>query len=111
MSLDATNLKILATSGTEKQKKYAKRIQPIRKNGYLLLTTLLITNSLMNEALPIVVDGVTGGGIYAILVSTVLVLIFGEILPQSVCAKYGLEIGYFFAWCVWLYCLEMLMRG
>lgn len=52
MSLDATNLHILTMSGDERQKKYASRIQPIRKNGHLLLVTLLISNTLVNETLP-----------------------------------------------------------
>lgn len=37
MSLDETQLRVLAVSGTEKQRKYALKIQPIRKNGHLLL--------------------------------------------------------------------------
>lgn len=44
MSLDETQLHVLATTGSEKQKAYAKKIIPIRKDGHLLLTTLLIAN-------------------------------------------------------------------
>jgi metal transporter CNNM len=52
MSLNATNLHILANGGTPQQRKWAARIQPIRANGHLLLVTLLLTNTLINEALP-----------------------------------------------------------
>ena len=34
----------------------------------------------------------------AILVSITAILIFGEIIPQSICARHGLAIGAFLAW-------------
>jgi hypothetical protein len=34
MSLDMTQLSILATSGTEKQKAAALKVMPVRKNGH-----------------------------------------------------------------------------
>jgi metal transporter CNNM len=98
MSLDETNLTILINSGTPEQRKYASLILPIRKNGHLLLVTLLLTNTLINESLPIFLDSVFGGGYIAILVSTGLILVFGEVIPQSICARHGLRIGAFFAW-------------
>ncbi|RKP37167.1 hypothetical protein BJ085DRAFT_2481, partial [Dimargaris cristalligena] len=98
MSLDETNLHILSISGDERQKKYAARIQPIRKNGHWLLVTLLLINTLINESLPIIMDSIFGGGVTAVLVSTALILIFGEVIPQAVCARHGLVIGAFFAW-------------
>ncbi|KAJ1928196.1 hypothetical protein IWQ60_002274 [Tieghemiomyces parasiticus] len=98
MSLDETNLHILSVSGDERQRKYAARIKPIRKNGHWLLVTLLLVNTLINESLPIIMDSIFGGGVTAVLVSTALILIFGEVIPQSVCARHGLMIGAFFAW-------------
>ncbi|KAJ2161534.1 hypothetical protein GGF46_001389 [Coemansia sp. RSA 552] len=98
MSLDETNLHILATSGTETQREYARRIQPIRKNGHWLLVTLLLANTIINETLPILMDSVLGGGVMAVLVSTASIVLFGEIIPQSLCARYGLAIGAFFAY-------------
>ncbi|KAJ1984199.1 hypothetical protein H4R34_000805 [Dimargaris verticillata] len=98
MSLDETNLHILSISGDERQRKYAARIQPIRKNGHWLLVTLLLTNTLINETLPIIMDSIFGGGVTAVLASTALILVFGEVIPQSVCARHGLVIGAFFAW-------------
>ncbi|RIA85012.1 hypothetical protein C1645_858325 [Glomus cerebriforme] len=74
-------------------------LKPIRKNGHLLLVTLLLSNVIVNETLPIVMDDVLGGGgVTAILASTALIVVFGEIIPQSVCSRYGLAIGAFFAW-------------
>src|SRR5687768_3661941 len=53
MSLDSTNISILKLSGTPRERLYAERIEPIRKNGHLLLVTLLLVNTVVNETLPI----------------------------------------------------------
>ena len=58
---------------------------------------LLLGNVIVNESLPIFLDSVLGGGIAAVIVSTSAIVIFGEIVPQSVCARYGLAIGAFFS--------------
>ncbi|KAJ1728723.1 hypothetical protein LPJ61_003880 [Coemansia biformis] len=98
MSLEETNLRILATSGTATQREYARRILPIRRNGHWLLVTLLLGNTIVNETLPIVMDSVLGGsGVTAVVISTAAIVLFGEIIPQSLCARYGLAIGAFFA--------------
>ena len=49
------------------------------------------------ETLPIVLDRSLGGGWQAVLGSTVLIVIFGEIVPQSVCVRFGTPIGAFMA--------------
>ncbi|XP_021717184.1 DUF21 domain-containing protein At2g14520-like isoform X2 [Chenopodium quinoa] len=67
-------------------------ILPVVKNQHLLLCTLLICNAASMEALPIFLDSlVTAWG--AILISVTLILLFGEIIPQSVCSRHGLAIG------------------
>jgi hypothetical protein len=53
-------------------------------------TTLLLANMIVNESLPVISDQVLGGGVQAVVVSTVLIVIFAEIIPQSVCSRYGL---------------------
>ncbi|KAJ3049696.1 hypothetical protein HK097_009332 [Rhizophlyctis rosea] len=98
MSLDPTDLRILKTAGSEKEKKAAEKIEPIRKLGHQLLVTFLVINAIINETLPILLDDVLGGGVLAILIATILVLVFGEIIPQAVCSRYGLQIGAFFVW-------------
>ncbi|KAJ3050188.1 hypothetical protein HK097_008838 [Rhizophlyctis rosea] len=93
MSLDSTNLLILKQSGTPKEKEYAEKIEPIRRHGHWVLSTLLLGNVVVNETLPIVFHGVVGGGVAAVVVSTFLVVLFGEIIPNAICARHGLAIG------------------
>ena len=57
-----------------KQKEYAKKIEPIRKNGHLLLVTLLLANMIVNETLPVISSPVLGGGVQSVVVSTVLIV-------------------------------------
>lgn len=49
MSLDETQLHVLLTTGDDVQRARAKKIIPIREDGHLLLTTLLIANMITNE--------------------------------------------------------------
>ncbi|THH14931.1 hypothetical protein EW146_g5473 [Bondarzewia mesenterica] len=93
MSLDETQLQVLSISGTPLQRKYANKIMPIRKNGHLLLVTLLLANMITNETLPVISDPILGGGVQSVVVSTILIVIFAEIIPQSVCTRHGLLIG------------------
>lgn len=39
---------------------------------------------IVNESLPIFLDDVLGGGLSAVIVSTTMIVIFGEIIPQAV---------------------------
>lgn len=92
MSMSLVDLEVLAKSGTPKDRKYAEKILPVVRNQHLLLCTLLICNAAAMEALPIFLDSlITAWG--AILISVTLILLFGEIIPQSVCSRYGLAIG------------------
>lgn len=94
LSLDSNQLEVLQVAGREKDKKYAKRIVPLVKRHHLLLVTLLLANACSVEAMPIFMDKITNP-IVAILVSVTAVLIFGEIIPQALCSRYGLAIGYY----------------
>ncbi|BGO91829.1 hypothetical protein NBRC10512v2_004103 [Rhodotorula toruloides] len=98
MSLDTTQLNVLAKTGTDKQQKAARKVLPLRANGHLLLVTLLVANMIFNETLPIVAEEPLGGGLQATIVSIVLVIIFAEIVPQSVCSRFGLQIGAAMVW-------------
>ncbi|GAV47192.1 hypothetical protein ZYGR_0H00320 [Zygosaccharomyces rouxii] len=97
MGQDEVYLKVISTSGSPKERKLATKVLSLISRGkHWLLVTLLLSNVITNETLPIVLDRCLGGGWQAVVSSTVLIVIFGEIIPQSVCVKYGLEIGAFF---------------
>eukprot|EP00262_Sarcandra_glabra_P015229 TRINITY_DN4640_c0_g3_i5.p1 TRINITY_DN4640_c0_g3~~TRINITY_DN4640_c0_g3_i5.p1 ORF type:complete len:426 (+),score=73.87 TRINITY_DN4640_c0_g3_i5:312-1589(+) len=92
MSMSLVDLEVLAKSGTPEDRKHAAKILPVVKKQHLLLCTLLICNAAAMETLPIFLDSlVTAWG--AILISVTLILLFGEIIPQSICSRYGLAIG------------------
>lgn len=94
MGQDLINLQVLAESGEGKERKHAKKVLKLLKRGkHWVLVTLLLSNVLTNETLPIVMDSILPGGIYAIAISTVSIVIFGEIIPQALCVRYGLAIG------------------
>ena len=78
--------------------KRAMKVHPIRKRGNLLLCTLLVGNVAVNSAAAIFL-GEIASGIVAGVISTVLIVIFGEILPQAFFSRHALTLG---AKTVWL---------
>ncbi|CAD6907370.1 unnamed protein product [Tilletia controversa] len=106
MGLDPINLQVLSTSGSAKEQKNAlKVLRLLEKGRHWVLVVLLLGNVIVNETLPVFLSDF-GGGIAAVLSSTVLIVIFGEIVPQSICARHGLAIG---AFCAPLVHLTMIL--
>uniref|UniRef100_A0A8D3BR67 Metal transporter n=1 Tax=Scophthalmus maximus TaxID=52904 RepID=A0A8D3BR67_SCOMX len=93
MALDPMELRIVQSCGTDKEKKYARKIEPIRRKGNYLLCSLLLGNVLVNTTLTILLDDLTNSGIGAVVASTVGIVIFGEIVPQALCSRHGLAVG------------------
>ncbi|CAK9009716.1 unnamed protein product [Durusdinium trenchii] len=61
----------------------ASRILPLVKDHHLLLVTLLLFNTVANEALPVFLDELVPSWV-ALLLSVSVVLVCGEILPSAV---------------------------
>lgn len=114
MGLDELHLRVLSTSSeNEKERKDAARVLKLLNKGrHWVLVVLLLGNVIVNESLPIFLDGAIGGGVAAIVISTTMIVIFGEIIPQAVSVRHGLSIGarcvpvvltlmYFFAPIAW----------
>ncbi|EPS41119.1 hypothetical protein H072_4987 [Dactylellina haptotyla CBS 200.50] len=98
MGQDEIYLQVIAQSGEDKEQKHARQVlRLLRRGKHWVLVTLLLGNVITNETLPIVLDRSLGGGWPAVLSSTVLIVIFGEIIPQSICVRYGLSIGAYLA--------------
>mmetsp|Transcript_7419 Transcript_7419/g.21935 ORF Transcript_7419/g.21935 Transcript_7419/m.21935 type:complete len:754 (-) Transcript_7419:297-2558(-) len=92
LSLDMNGLKILEEGGDADEREHARLIIPIREKGNLLLCTLLLGNTIVNAATSIIVADVTSG-VAGLIISTGLIVLFGEIVPQSICTRHGLRIG------------------
>ncbi|CBY24153.1 unnamed protein product [Oikopleura dioica] len=93
MALDPQQLKILTTSGTPDEIKFSKSVLPVRIHGNFLLCTLLLGNVLVNNTLTILLDDLTSGTV-AIIGATAGIVVFGEIIPQAICSRHGLAVGY-----------------
>jgi len=94
-SLNKDDLKRKAELGDKR----AIRIYQIRKKSNLLLCTLLIGNVLVNTILSVYLGTMTTS-IFAVIIATVLIVIFGEILPQATFSRYALFVGYRLAWLI-----------
>lgn len=101
LSLDVTELEILRKCGTEKERRYAGTIIPMRKHSNLLLCSLVLGNVIVNAGLQVLLDTAFPGAI-GFISTTICITIFGEILPQAVCARHGLAIGAKTIWITWL---------
>lgn len=95
MSLNAHELRRKALLGDVA----ARKVYRVRKDGNLLLVTLLLGNVAVNAALSIFLGSLTAG-IVAGLIATGLIVIFGEIIPQAIFARHGLVLGARLVWLV-----------
>ena len=77
----------------------AIKVYKIRKDGNLLLCTLLIGNVAVNSTLSIFLGSITSG-VMAGIVATSLIVVFGEIVPQATFSRYALIIGSKLSWLV-----------
>lgn len=82
--------------------KRALKVYPVRKNGNLLLCTLLLGNVAVNSATAIFLGNIATG-VVAGVVSTGLIVVFGEIIPQAVFSRFALTLGSKTVWLVKLF--------
>ena len=125
MTLDVLQLRIILRSSIDEDEKlYAQTVLPIVEERHLLLVTLLLLNALAYETLPIFLDALVPSWM-AILLSTTLVMFFGEILPSGIfMGPHQLYLGYklapltrFFLWVMYPFAkplaltLDYLVQG
>lgn len=97
MSLDLADLRRKRKLGNT----YAKRLYPMRKNAHLTLAAILLTNVAAASITPLVIDSRLNG-ILAVVMSTLLLTVFSEIMPQALFAQNALK---------WCGRLSWLIRG
>ncbi len=119
--MDLVNLEVLQSAGEPRTQRHAAKVHKLLHRGrHWVLVTLLLANVVVNESLPIFLDSIAGGGVAAVVLSTAAIVVFGEVsslqnqhhspagvltlrcwlqvIPQSLCARWGLAIG---ARCSW----------
>jgi len=70
----------------------ARSVYEIRKQGYLLLCSLLLGNVASYTVMAIYLGSLTSG-LAASIIATALIFVFGEILPQALFPRYAIQIG------------------
>lgn len=96
MGMDTTTLEIIASAGPFPDNTYAGNILPLRRLGHQLLVTLLLGNMLTLVLTSQFIAAVLNtSAVVKFVTSTLLILIFGEIIPMSICSngKYALYLG------------------
>jgi metal transporter CNNM len=84
LALDPLMLLIKERAAISKDERMAaKRLLPIVQQHHRLLVTLLLMNSIANEALPIFLEKLIPPAA-AVIVSVTMVLFFGEIIPSAI---------------------------
>jgi metal transporter CNNM len=78
MALDPADLRRKAKLGN----KHAKRVLPLRRNTHLTLASILLTNVAVVSATSLVLDQYFVGWLAGVL-ATLLIVVFGEVIPQA----------------------------
>jgi metal transporter CNNM len=86
MALDPADLRRKAKLGDRR----AKRMLPLRRRTHLTLASILLTNVAAVSATSLVLDERFNGWIAGIL-STLLIVVFGEVMPQAVFSNDALK--------------------
>lgn len=94
MALSPKELLILTNAGTIKEQKYAKKILPVRQSGNYLLCSILLTATLCNSIATVNIDNFVSDAV-AVAITTIIIVILCEILPQAICTYFPLLIGYY----------------
>ena len=92
MSLDVSDLERKARHGN----KAARRVLPLRRNSHLSLASILLGNVAVISATSLVLEH-HFSGLIAGITSTLLIVVFGEILPQALFVKHALKVTARFA--------------
>ncbi len=85
MSLELGDLKRKATLGNI----YARRVLPLRRNSHLTLAAILLSNVATISATSLVLNA-HFYGLIAGVASTLLIVLFGEIMPQALFSRQAL---------------------
>ncbi|XP_059819225.1 metal transporter CNNM3 isoform X1 [Hypanus sabinus] len=104
--LDPLELHIIRHYGSEREKKSAKSLEPIRKRGNLVLSSLVLGSVLANSALGVLFYRAFDAILPAVFVCAALMFLLCEILPYTICSRYGFAIA---SRTTWLTCFFIII--
>uniref|UniRef100_A0A3P9HHP3 Metal transporter n=1 Tax=Oryzias latipes TaxID=8090 RepID=A0A3P9HHP3_ORYLA len=93
LALDPVELRVLQNSGTEKEQKYARKIESVRKHGNYILCTVVLGNVLTNTCFVVWMCQILGMTALSTTSCTLGIFFIGEILPHSVASRHSLAIA------------------
>jgi metal transporter CNNM len=86
----------------ERQAKMAEALIPMKKRGYQILVMILFMVSILNTAISILMADIEGS-LSGFLISTTLIVIFAEILPQVLVNRWTVVICYYSRYIMYFY--------
>ncbi|KAM9345155.1 metal transporter CNNM1 [Symphorus nematophorus] len=93
LALDPVELRVLQNSGTDKEQKYARKIESVRKHGNYILCTVVLGNVLTNTCFVVWMCQILGMTALSTASCTLGIFFIGEILPHSVASRHSLAIA------------------
>ncbi|VDN03535.1 unnamed protein product [Thelazia callipaeda] len=101
MALSTDDLKLIAEGSDDKnEREYASNILPLRVRGNFLLCSIVLGNTVCNTTVTLLisdmcemVDEFYINMILSLIIPTAIITLFGDIVPQAVCARHALSIG------------------
>ena len=86
----------------EREAKMVEKVLPLKKRGHQILVMILFMIAICNSAVSILMADIEGN-ISGFLLSTSLIVIFAEIIPQTLVNRYPIIIGYYTRYFMWFY--------
>lgn len=105
-SLDETRLHVLSKTGKNEKadknlRKMAKAVKRMRKQESWLLCSMILLSVLCNESVPHLLGVVYPQAWRCMFVSTAILAVFGELIPQAFIPRYALMMAYYFRFFIW----------
>lgn len=86
MSLDLTELQVIANVGRDKEKQYGRAILSVRRTGNFLLISLVVGATILNSTTTVLIDLFVSQWVTVAIVTLTIVL-FCEIIPNSIVSR------------------------
>ncbi|KAI1905392.1 hypothetical protein AGOR_G00015710 [Albula goreensis] len=96
--LDPLELYVLHSCGSEKEKRAAKRLEPVRRRGNFLACALLFTCAVGHSALGVLFYRSLGSVLPSVFLCGFLIFLLAELLPHVICSGYGFQLAPNMTW-------------